>query len=119
MKFNFEETKIYVRPGATDLRKGVGGLLAVIENEMKLDALTDSVFLFCNKSHKLLKLIFWNKTSFWIAKKRLERNTWPCPDNSGEKYLQFDETPIEIQKQDKGSSPRRILGRFKVPEKER
>ena len=25
MKFNFEETKIYVRPGATDLRKGVGG----------------------------------------------------------------------------------------------
>ena len=35
------------------------------------------------------------------------------------KYLQFDETPIEIQKQDKGSSPRRILGRFKVPEKER
>ena len=82
MKFNFEETKIYVRPGATDLRKGVGGLLAVIENEMKLDALTDSVFLFCNKSHKLLKLIFWDKTGFWLAQKRLERNTWPCPDNS-------------------------------------
>ena len=37
MKFNFEETKIYVRPGATDLRKGVGGLLAVIENEMIRD----------------------------------------------------------------------------------
>jgi len=49
MKFNFEETKIYVRPGATDLRKGVTGLLAVIENEMKLNALSDSVFLFCNK----------------------------------------------------------------------
>ena len=84
MKFNFEETKIYVRPGATDLRKEVGGLLAVIENEMKLDALTDSVFLFCNKSHKLLKLIFWDKTGFWLAQKRLERNTWPCPDNSEE-----------------------------------
>ena len=84
MKFNFEETKIYVRPGATDLRKGVGGLLAVIENEMKLDALTDSIFLFCNKSHKLLKLIFWDKTGFWLAQKRLERNTWPWPDNSEE-----------------------------------
>ena len=35
MKFNFEETKIYVRPGATDLRKGTCGLLAVIENEMQ------------------------------------------------------------------------------------
>ena len=70
MKFNFEETKIYIRPGATDLRKGVGGLLAVIENEMKLDALTDSVFLFCNKSHKLLKLIFWDKTGFWLARSK-------------------------------------------------
>lgn len=49
---------------------------------MKLDALTDSVFLFCNKNHKLLKLIFWDKTGFWLAQKRLERNTWP--DNSEE-----------------------------------
>ena len=31
MKFNFEETKIYVRPGATDLRKGTCGFLAIIE----------------------------------------------------------------------------------------
>ena len=83
-KFWFEETKIYVRPGATDLRKGAGGLLAVIENEMKLDALTDSVFLFCIKKHKLLKLIFWDKTGFWLAQKRLERNTWSWPDNSEE-----------------------------------
>lgn len=34
MKFNFEETKIYVRPGATDLRKGVGEeALKVIEKQ--------------------------------------------------------------------------------------
>ena len=51
---------------------------------MKLDALTDSVFLFCNKNHKLLKLIFWDKTGFWLAQKRLERNTWTWPDNSEE-----------------------------------
>ena len=63
---------------------GVGGLLAVIENEMKLDALTDSIFLFCNKSHKLLKLIFWDKTGFWLTQKRLERKTWPWTDNSEE-----------------------------------
>lgn len=73
MKFNFEETKIYVQSGATDPKKGVGGLLAVKENEMKLDALTDGVFLFCNKSHKLLKLIFWDKTGFWFVQERLER----------------------------------------------
>ena len=79
MKIDFENAKIYVRPGSTDLRKGVSGLTAIIENEMKLSALSESVFLFCNKSHKLLKVIFWNKTGFWIAQKRLERSTWPWP----------------------------------------
>ena len=36
MKIDFENAKIYVRPGSTDLRKGVSGLTAIIENEMKL-----------------------------------------------------------------------------------
>ena len=67
MKIDFEGARLYVRPGSTDLRKGVTGLLAIIENEMHLDALSNSVFFFCNKSHKLLKIIFWNKTGFWLA----------------------------------------------------
>ena len=87
MKFNFEETKIYVRSGATDLRKGTCGLLAVIENEMQLNALSDSVFLFCSKSHKLLKLIFWDKTGFWLAQKKLEKATWPWPANAEQAKL--------------------------------
>ena len=73
MKIDFENAKMYVRPGSTDLRKGATGLAQIIENEMKLNVLSESVFLFCNKNHKLLKVIFWNKTGFWIAQKRLER----------------------------------------------
>lgn len=38
MKIDFEGARLYVRPGATDLRKGVTGLLAIIENEMHLDS---------------------------------------------------------------------------------
>lgn len=75
MKIDFENAKIYARPGSTDLRKGATGLAQIIENEMKLNALSESVFLFCNKNHKLLKVISWNKTGFWIAQKRLERAT--------------------------------------------
>ena len=36
MKIDFEGARLYVRPGSTDLRKGVTGLLAIIENEMGL-----------------------------------------------------------------------------------
>lgn len=56
MKIDFENAKIYVRPGSTDLRKGATGLAQIIENEMKLNALSESDFLFCNKNHKLLKV---------------------------------------------------------------
>ena len=84
MKIDFEGARLYVRPGPTDLRKGVTGLLAIIENEMHLDALSNSVFFFCNKSHRLLKIIFWNKTGFWLAQKRLEMATWPWPNTSQE-----------------------------------
>lgn len=34
MRINFEEARIYVRPGSTDLRKGVSGLCSIIVNEM-------------------------------------------------------------------------------------
>ena len=55
MKIDFEGARLYVRPGSTDLRKGVTGLLAIIENEMHLD-----------------------------AQKRLEMATWPWPNTSQE-----------------------------------
>ena len=64
MKIGFENIRLYVRPGATDLKEGISGPLAIIENDMHLNALDESVFLFCNKNHKLLKLIFWDKTGF-------------------------------------------------------
>ena len=54
MKVNFEEARIYVRPGSTDLRKGISGLCSIIVNEMNLDALCGSAFLFCNKTHRLI-----------------------------------------------------------------
>ena len=34
MKINIEEARIYVRPGATDLRKGISGLCSIIGNEI-------------------------------------------------------------------------------------
>lgn len=81
MKIQVEQTRIYVRPGATDLRKGVTGLAQIIMNEMKLNALSGSIFMFCNKSHKLIKVLFWDKTGFWVAQKKLEQATWPWPSD--------------------------------------
>ena len=47
MKIDFENAKIYVRPGSTDLRKGVTGLAQIIENEMKILCDSFSIIVRC------------------------------------------------------------------------
>ena len=84
MKLDFTDTKIYIRPGATDLRKGVTGLLYIIRDQMKCKPLTPSVFVFCNRSCTLLKMVWWDRTGFFTAQKRLEEEKWPWPKDTGE-----------------------------------
>ncbi len=62
---------------------------------MNLKVLDGSVFLFCNKSRKLLKLLWWDKTGFWLAQKRLERETWPWP-NTQEEAQEISEENIRF-----------------------
>jgi transposase len=48
---------------------------------MELNPLSGSVFLFCNRSRKLLKAVWWDQTGFWLRGKRLERDKFPWPEH--------------------------------------
>ena len=82
MTVDVSRVKIYIRPGYTDLRKGVNGLTAIIQEEMELNPLSGSVFLFCNRSRKVLKAVWWDKTGFWLSQKRLERDKFPWAEGA-------------------------------------
>ena len=84
MKIDIQNSKVYIRPGATDLRKGSLGLSMIINNQMKKNVLDGSLYLFCNKNRKLLKIIYWDKSGYWLAQKRLEESTWPWPSTEEE-----------------------------------
>lgn len=73
MNPDLEHTKIFIKPGATDLRKAVNGLSILIQEEMYEQPLSGSLFMFCNKSRKLIKVIWWDKTGFWLCQKKLEK----------------------------------------------
>ena len=79
MIFNPSDMKIYIRPGYTDLRKASYGLTAIVQEEMKGDPFSGSVYLFCNRERKLLKAVYWDKTGFWLCQKRLEKEKYPWP----------------------------------------
>jgi transposase len=79
MTVDFNRVKIYIRPGATDMRKGVNGLTALVQEGMEQDPFSGSVYIFCNRERKLLKAVWWDLTGFWLSQKRLERDKYPWP----------------------------------------
>jgi len=82
MTIDLEKVRIYLRPGATDLRKAVNGLTVMIQEGMEHDPFTGSVYLFCNRDRKLLKALWWDKTGFWLSQKRLSKDSkFPWPEH--------------------------------------
>ena len=71
--------RIFVRPGATDLRKQINGLAAMAQGEMFQDLFSGSLFVFCNKTRKILKVLYWDRTGFALWQKKLERHRFPWP----------------------------------------
>jgi len=82
MKFDLEKTRVFIRPGFTDLRKASNGLTVIIQEEMKEDPFSDSMYLFCSRNRRLLKAVYWDKTGFWLCQKRLEKDKYPWPNTA-------------------------------------
>ena len=84
MIIDFEKVAIYVKPGRTDMRKQINGLSVIVQEELKLDPFSGALFMFCNKSRRLLKVLYWDRNGFWLLKKRLEQDRFPWPMNLNE-----------------------------------
>ena len=75
-----EETPIYLKTGITDMRKSINGLSALVQNAMKKNPFEPGYFLFCVKTRRILKLLYWDRTGFALWYKRLERERFPWPE---------------------------------------
>ncbi|HDR16743.1 MAG TPA: transposase [Desulfobacteraceae bacterium] len=84
MIVNLSSVKLFVKPGATDLRKQQAGLAVVVQDIMKSDPFSGSLFLFCNRKRNLLKILYWEKNGFCLWQKRLEKDTFPWPKTETE-----------------------------------
>lgn len=79
MFIDFETVRVYVRPGWTDMRKAINGLSVIAQQEMDLNPLSGSLFLFCNRTRKILKALYWDRNGFCLWQKRLEKHRFPWP----------------------------------------
>lgn len=71
--------RIYLAPGATDLRRSIDGLSAIVRERFGLDPLAGHLFLFRNRRGDRLKILAWDRSGFWIFYKRLEQGTFAWP----------------------------------------
>jgi transposase len=76
--------KIFIKPGITDMRKSIHTLGYLVEAEMNLDLLGDSIFIFSNKRKDTIKILYWDGTGFCLWQKKLDQNKFPFPENDQE-----------------------------------
>ena len=82
--FPQENVRVYLRPGATDMRKSINGLSALTQDGMKLDPFAGNVFAFCNRRRDRVKILYWDRNGFCVWLKRLERDRFPWPESEDE-----------------------------------
>jgi len=72
--------KVYLACGATDLRKSIDGLAAIVQECYGGDPFSESIYVFCNKGRDRLKILRWQRNGFWLYIRRLEdgRFRWPA-----------------------------------------
>lgn len=74
-------TRVYLAPGATDMRKAINGLSALVETAWDLNVLSGHLFVFCNRSRTIVKVLYWDHNGFCLWQKRLEAERFHWPQN--------------------------------------
>lgn len=74
------DTKVFLALGATDMRKAINGLSVIVSEQMYLDTFSGHLFVFCNRSRTILKILYWDKNGFCLWQKRLEKDRFKWPE---------------------------------------
>ena len=71
--------RVFLAVEPCDMRKGFEGLHALIGERLKEDVRSGALFVFTNKRHTRLKVLYFDGTGLWLMTKRLEEGTFAWP----------------------------------------
>ena len=101
-------TQVYLVAGATDMRKQIDGLAALVVDVLDADPFSSHLFVFCNRARDKLKVLFWHTNGFWLWYRRLERQRfwWPNARETEPVVLTVRELSWLLE----GLDPKRVQG---------
>ena len=71
--------KVFVALEPVDLRKSFSGLEGLVSERLGEDLRKGALFVFTNRRHSRLKILYWDGTGLWLLIKRLEQGTFSWP----------------------------------------
>jgi len=76
MFFPEGNVRVFLHARPVDMRRSFTGLCALVQQVLKEDPLSGSLFVFINRRGNYLKALYWDRTGFCIWAKRLERGVF-------------------------------------------
>lgn len=92
---SIDGVSVYLACGATDMRKSIDGLAAIVVHTFDLDLFSNSLFVFCNRGGDRLKILHWDHNGFWLYYRRLERGRFLWPARSEDRTLQISRRQLQ------------------------
>jgi len=91
-----EGKRVYLACGATDLRKSIDALSSLVQDSFKLDPYSDTMFVFCNRSRDIIKILEWDGDGFWLHMKKIEQGRFNWPGLSEDDIMDITHKDLEI-----------------------
>jgi transposase len=82
--------RVFLHTPPTDLRKGFDALSSLMTTAFSQDPTSGHLFLFVNRRHDRLKILYWDRDGLAIWYKRLETGSFQLP------LITRDATSIEM-----------------------
>jgi transposase len=101
--------RILVAVEPADFRKGIDGLARLCREKLDNDPFSGSVFVFCNRSRKAVKILIYDGDGFWLCQKRLSQGKfpwWPQDSNSASRSLAAHQLVVLLS----GGNPEAVQG---------
>ena len=72
--------RVFVCTAPTDMRKSFDALCAVVQTVLRQDPFSGHLFVFLSRRRDKVKILYWDRSGFFLLYKRLEEGTFWMPE---------------------------------------